>query len=467
MQLVPLALSLVAGCSSRPVALEGGATVGDTAAASGTGTDGAPTWSSGVAEVFREHCVRCHAKDHFSTYAPLQTYEQVLARRSNIEQKIVSPPGWGAQMPPWPGGEIPSRCEPPARHTNDLRMTAEEIDLVLGWLAAGAPEGGPRPAEPLVATPPARLDGATSYPFAEGYVMRIDEDDDDGHRDDWVCVVVDPGAVPETRLLGGIALEPDVVQIVRGAVVLLDERRESERFLAADGPRRHGASWYDCDEGFGFEGRILAGFLPEGEPLELPPGAAVEVPGDAWLVYRLHYHAHYDHADPEDTSPLPPVLEWPDATGLALRWVDPAEVEARALMLTFGNVDGPVVDGTGNLTAPFEVPPGSEGFETMVTTVPGEATDRYLVWAVQPELGAKGRTVVVSTQRRGGEEVCLGANPRWDPSWQVPLTFDPGEAPTVSGGDRLRVDCEYRNDAPEALTLDRESCRAMVGLLPL
>ncbi len=430
--------------------------------------DAGLTWSNGISTLFQENCVRCHASGQFSTYTPFQTYDQVSVKFADISSKIQFPPAWGVQMPPFPGGELADTCEPEQAYSNDLRMSDDDIAAIRAWMLSGAPEGS-GVAEPLVADSPSQLLDATEYSFSEGYVMSIGEDDDDGHKDDYVCVIVDPGLLAPVGYLSGIQINPGVNQVFRGAVVWLDPNRDSRAYVEAGSTRAHGENWYDCDEGFGFEGQILAGFLPKGEPIATPPGAAIEIDANALIVYKIHYHAHYDHVNPDDTDKLPPLLEWADDTSLSLRWEKPGEVARVATALTFGNYDESAVDGTGTLTAPFLIPPGAAmHVESMVRRVPGDPDDGFAVWAVLPEMKDAGRTVAVSVTRQDSSRECLAANPRWEASWQLPLTYDTTiGAPMVYGGDQLRIDCTYLNPTGLDLTLAEESCRAMIGLVPV
>ncbi|MBM4377573.1 MAG: hypothetical protein FJ095_21060 [Deltaproteobacteria bacterium] len=434
----------------------------------GGGSD-ALTWSGGIRDIFQQNCVRCHASGQFSTYEPMQTYQQLLEQVPNIAAKIQDPPSHGAQMPPYPGGSVDGACEPAHPYSNDLRMPPEQIEAVLRWIGAGKPEGAPSN-DFLLAEPPAALDAAVEYAFDEGYVMSIGSDDDDGHRDDWVCVIVDPELTDGDGFLSGIQINSGVNQVFRGGLVRLDKARESLAFVGPTSTRNHGVRWYDCDEGFGFAGDILGGFLPEGEPIETPEGSAVRVPQGSLIVYKIHYHGHYDTVNPDDTDPLPPLIEWPDHTSLSLRWEDPANVARPTSLLTFGNYDTAAVDGTGSLTPPFELPgKANKHVESMVTRVPGKPSDAYAVWAVQPEMGAYGLMASVSVTRAGDSSPdCLAANPRWIDTWQLPLTIDPVANPViVHGGDRLQLDCQYRNPSASSITLADESCRAMIGLLPM
>ncbi len=426
------------------------------------------TWSNRIAEIVRRRCVPCHSSGHFAAVQPLETYAHALLHTEHLPSRLTEPE-FGTRMPPYPGGELPGRCEPAAPYSNDLRLSNDELAAVLTWLDNGLPMGdGPAAMETLAPAAPTTLRGATEYPLTEGYVISVDAET--AHKDDWICLIVDPGQRDGRRFLSGMQVDADRKQAFRGAVLWLDRDRASLRFVAPSSPRVHGASWYDCDTGFGFTGDILGGFLPEQEPFVTPPGSAIEVPGDALLVLRIHYHAHYE-PDPSGEAVTPSLQEWQDHTTVRLRWEEEASVQTVATVLTFGGESAAVVEGTGSLTPPFAVPPTSSedvARETMVTVVPGSSTDAYAVFAVQVEMMSAGHLATLSAGS-AGEASCLAAFPKWNPTWQAPVTFDTAgaSAPVVYGGQTLRLDCDYRNPTGRTLVLGEESCRAMVGLLPL
>lgn len=458
------------GCAPSP-----GADVGSAGTGAGGGAvspPSGPTWSDGISEIFQRNCVRCHASGRPATYVPLQTYRQVADVAFYIERKIQPDPDWGVQMPPYPGGEIAEACVPSHEYDNDLRLPAEDVESLLTWIESDVPEGAGRfGGEPFAPPPPSQLAGATEHPFEEGYIVSVGASHPTGHKDEYVCVIADLGASTSSRFLSGMHINPGDPLLFRGAVVWLDRDRDSLSYVQPGSPRLHGERWYECTDGFGFEGDILGSFLPGGEPLVTPAGSAVEVTGEPLIVYRIHYHSHYDRLDPNDATPLPSVLEWHDHTSLSLRWEEPDEISRAAFLITFGNDDGAPVGGTGNLTPPFSIPVASPlHVESMVTVVPGTSADAYAVWAVQPELRSAGRMAAVSVSRPASSSTaCLAAHPRWDPSWQVPLTFDTtgSNAPIVYGGDTLQIDCSYEHTFGTSLTLADESCRAMVGLVRL
>jgi hypothetical protein len=84
-----------------------------------------------VAGILGVHCVRCHRQDGSAAGAPLDTYDGIKARASEVRAKLDS----GA-MPPWPAD--PSQSLP---MKNDARMSHEDLARILAWIDAGLPRG--------------------------------------------------------------------------------------------------------------------------------------------------------------------------------------------------------------------------------------------------------------------------------------------------------------------------------------
>ena len=89
-----------------------------------------PTFSADVAPIFQRACQRCHQATGIGPMA-LVTYAEVRpwARqiRDRVERRI---------MPPW-------HIDPTVgiqAFKNDFSLTDDEIDTVVRWVAAGAPE---------------------------------------------------------------------------------------------------------------------------------------------------------------------------------------------------------------------------------------------------------------------------------------------------------------------------------------
>jgi hypothetical protein len=453
-----------------------------------------PSWSDPIYSIMQDNCVTCHRLGQLATYKPLDTFEAASALADDIALRVVGPnPEEGLpQMPPYQP-DATETCNPAHGYSNSIDLTDSEIADILAWVEAGAPHGHDENIpEPLAAPAVAGLTGATEYTFTEGTTVSIiDTSMYDAHR----CIIYDPGVTKRPRRLSGLQLNPGIDHLFKGAKVVLDRYRESAQFVADDSPRDHGASWYDCDDGLGFEGELLTTFLagtaPPAEgteapggvlvpPFEMPPGTALSIPGDAVFVVKMLYHPHWDHLDPNITTEVTEELSWVDTTSLSVRWEARAAVLAPVQLFGFGNDEELYTDGTGLQTAPFEVPAGDPVIgvvphtEIMTAKVPGRSTDSWAVWGVVPSMGKWGGTIEISsTPAAGGDAQCLGAISQWNVSFQSPIRYSEefDGRPVVQGGDIVTVTCTYVSQSKTVLTLDegpeQESCAATLGLVKL
>jgi hypothetical protein len=441
----------------------------------------------------QDNCVTCHRVGQLATYKPLDTYAAAASLADDVALRIVGPnPEEGLpQMPPYQP-DATETCNPVHGYSNSLDLTDGEIDDLLAWVEAGAPHGDTEIPEPLAAPTVDALVGATEYTFTEGTTVSIvDTAMYDAHR----CIIYDPGVTKRARRLSGLQINPGVDHLFKGAKVMLDRYRESAQFVAEDSPREHGASWYDCDDGFGFEGELLTTFLagtaPPAEgteapggvvvpPYELPAGTALSVPGDAVFVVRMLYHPHWDNIDPNDLTEVTGELSWVDTTSLSVRWEPRNAVLGTVQVFNFGNDTEMYTNGTGLQTAPFEVPAGDPVIgvvphtEIMTAKVPGKPTDSWAVWGVVPSMGKWGGTIeITATPAAGGDAQCLGAISDWNVSFQSPIRYSDefDGRPVVQGGDIVTATCTYVSQSKDVLLLEdgpeQERCEATLGLVKL
>jgi mono/diheme cytochrome c family protein len=80
----------------------------------------APTWNSDVAPVFSRTCSSCHGPGGIEAAKPFTTWADVSARRTTVLSQI-----YGCKMPLPDAG---------------VTLTVREREVVLHWLACGAPE---------------------------------------------------------------------------------------------------------------------------------------------------------------------------------------------------------------------------------------------------------------------------------------------------------------------------------------
>ena len=100
-----------------------------------------PTFTKDVAPIFKEKCEACHRPNNMAPMS-LITYEQVRPWARAVALRVES-----RQMPPW---HIDKTIG--IQHfKNDRSLSDEQVDTIVRWVAAGAPQGDPKD------MPPARV----------------------------------------------------------------------------------------------------------------------------------------------------------------------------------------------------------------------------------------------------------------------------------------------------------------------
>src|SRR5262245_66554947 len=93
--------------------------------AEGTG----PTYSKDVAPILRDRCAQCHRSGEVGPMA-LLTYSQSRPWAKAIRAAVLT-----KKMPPW-------FADPRfGLFRNDASLSQREIDTIVAWVDAGAPEG--------------------------------------------------------------------------------------------------------------------------------------------------------------------------------------------------------------------------------------------------------------------------------------------------------------------------------------
>ncbi len=101
------------------------------------------TFSKDVAPILQEKCQQCHQPNSIAPMS-LITFENARPWAKSIKQRVMT-----RQMPPW-------HIDPSVgihEFKNDMSLTDAQIDTLVRWVDAGAPEGDPKdmpPPKPLV-----------------------------------------------------------------------------------------------------------------------------------------------------------------------------------------------------------------------------------------------------------------------------------------------------------------------------
>jgi hypothetical protein len=120
---------------ARTLVFGGGMLVLSTAA---TAQTSAPTFTKDIAPIFKEKCEACHRPDSIAPMS-LVTFQETRPWARSIRARVAD-----RQMPPW---HI-DRSVGVQSFKNDRSLTDKEIETILKWADAGAPQGDPKDMPP-------------------------------------------------------------------------------------------------------------------------------------------------------------------------------------------------------------------------------------------------------------------------------------------------------------------------------
>jgi hypothetical protein len=101
------------------------------------------TFSKDVAPIFQAKCQECHQPNSIAPMS-LITFQDARPWARSIKERVAS-----RQMPPW---HI-DKSVGVQKFKNDISLTDQQVDTIVGWVDGGAPQGDPKdlpPPKPLV-----------------------------------------------------------------------------------------------------------------------------------------------------------------------------------------------------------------------------------------------------------------------------------------------------------------------------
>src|SRR5881394_4028364 len=113
------------------------------AAAMAADTPKTPTFTKDIAPIFQEKCEACHRPDSMAPMS-LMTFAEARPWAKSIKARVSD-----RQMPPW---QI-DRTVGIQKFKNDRSLSDDQVDTIVRWIDAGAPQGDPKdmpPPPPLV-----------------------------------------------------------------------------------------------------------------------------------------------------------------------------------------------------------------------------------------------------------------------------------------------------------------------------
>jgi hypothetical protein len=368
-------------------------------------------------------CAGCHQAGDIAPFA-LTDYAEVSAVAAILPGSIES-----ETMPPWPPSDA---CN---EYQHERSLDEADKELLLTWLAEGAPEGDPADA-------PASGENEQQDAFVPDLTLTLPEPyTPTMEPDDYRCFVVpwDQGGY-----VTGFQVEPDQRSIVHHVIAFAAEPDQVAAVEAMDAAEE--GPGYTCFGGAGINARWVGSWAPGGEPTAYPEGSGVRLDAGSALVVQMHYN----------TSASGPVA---DRSAISFQLAD--EVE-RPL------VNQPVTNpgwvlGWEPMTIPAGDPEVTHSVELSLDgplwaeqiaetgVQPGEDIIVHAAGLHMHNLGVRGR---LSILRSGGEDECMVEIPVWDFGWQGGYDFV--EPVRISAGDRLRLECTWDNSAANQPVIDGE-----------
>jgi mono/diheme cytochrome c family protein len=348
-------------------------------------SDAPPTWSGEVAAIVHRSCAGCH---HPGGAGPMSliTWEEARPWAKGIARQV----GAGA-MPPW------HAAPEHGRFANDRRLPEADRDVLLAWVAAGAPAGDAAHAPMAPSYGAGWKIGEPDLVIELPAVVTVPASGEVPYHD----YVVDPGFTTDIWVRAAEA-QPGNRDVVHHIIVdYVIEDPLARRRLERDG----------------LDSRVqgsLGGYVPGDEPLVLGDGLARLVPAGAKIHFQMHY------------TPTGRIETDRSRLGLVLA-SGPPRHEVR----------------TGIASTPFiSIPPGATGKSLSAEVTFARAS---VLLSMRPHLHLRGKSFEYRALYADGREEILLWVPDYDFGWQTSYLL--AEPKVMPAGTRLVVTGSWDNSS--------------------
>ena len=381
-------------------------------AAAPANDDTSPTFSQDIAPILQRSCQHCHQPTGIGPMS-LLSYPDVRPWARSIKDRVER-----RLMPPWHLDTTVGIQD----FKNDISLKPDEIDMVVQWVDAGAPEGDPADlpeplqfpradaweVEALLGRPPDFIVRSTPYTVvANG-------------QDQWWAPEVEFDGFDEPRYIRAAEFKPSYplgIKVAHHGHAMLrgaapqegDERPPSVRLVGMGIGKR----W---------------DLLPEGVGKLLPPGPAT-------VRFNLHY--------------FPTGEQVTDVIDVGV-WLYPAEDEPSKV--TAGERQF-YVDGT-HRTRPrasdILIPPHGH----LVLEDQYVMAQPALLQSFRPHMHMRGTEMSMEVLYPDGRRELLSSVNRYDHNWQIAYVYDDDAQPLLPRGTVLMLRSKFDNTAANRINPD-------------
>ena len=359
------------------------------------------TFTKDVAPVLQKNCQACHRPGEAAPFSML-TYEQARPWAKAMKEAVLL-----KKMPPW-------FADPHfGKFANDKSLSQKEIDTIVAWADAGAPEGDLK-------------DLPAPVSFTEGW--QIPKPDVVFELPNAVNVpasgtieyqyVIVPTGFTTDRWVRFAEARPGNRALVHHNIAFIREPGSKWMKDATPGvpfvPEKRKKDKKDegDDDGGAFSGDAIAGYAPGMYPMRLEPGQAKLIRAGSDIVFQLHYTANGKAGT--DRSKV----------GLVYATEPPKE-----RVFTLGAVNGK-----------FKIPAGDANYQVESEFEMG--TQVKLV-SMQPHMHLRGKDFEYRVVYPTGEAETLLKVPNYSFSWQ--LYYQPVKQLVLPKGTKIECTAHYDN----------------------
>ena len=319
------------------------------------------TYTNQIARLFQKNCQECHRPGEIGPFS-LLTYNQAKGWADMIRETVNN-----GRMPPW-------YADPHyGKFANDRRLSKEDRETLLAWIAQGCPEGDekdlPQPKE-----------------WHEGWWIG---------KPDVVITMKSDFTVPADGGKAGVPYKYFTVptNFTEDKWVQAAEARPGNRAVVhhiiafvtepggeSPGPRKRG--------GGGAGGGYLVGVAPGEEGLILPPGMGKRIPKGASITFQMHY--------------TPNGVEQKDRSSLGLIFCkEPPKQLVRTAAISQNQL---------------AIPPGDGNYKVISSAKYDKET---VVLSFMPHMHLRGKDFEYRVQYPDGRSEVVLSVPRYDFAWQM------------------------------------------------
>jgi len=394
----------------------GGLALGASLAVAGlaTAADAAKpvTFSKDVAPIFQAKCQECHQPNSIAPMS-LITYQDARPWARSIKERVST-----HQMPPW---HI-DKTVGVQKFKNDMSLSDEQVDTIVRWVDAGAPQGDPKdmpPAKPLVTDnewkgvrdgfgPPDLVVKSSEYTMAAE------------HQDVWYRPMSDI-PITEPHWVKMVEIRPTSLKARRIihhsiAYLVLNNDPEAVNTGTATGPAGRGG--FDDQDLVNRRPQLMEWAIGKGYDLYRPGTGKLIVPGE-----KISWDQHI-HAVGEEVTGGSEIGIWFYKKG--------EEPKHRSYLIGFTGIDR---------TKMLDIPPNSmamtEGFTAL--------KENTLIENFQPHFHLRGKAMEVEAILPDGSRQVISYVGNFNFNWMTNYIYDDDAAPLLPKGTIIHVTAWYDN----------------------